>query len=381
MDRIIHILKQLEGWGIALQSKYTGDLYFRTTLHVIALQTLLVAVLIVAFSWVLHYTNQQVVNTVISHMGDRVVSLPSGVSPVLPRSIDEIQNASVQYVFAGMVVLSIIFGTILAFITVRPARNSLSYQKLFISNVAHELRTPLSTVKTSTEVALMDETLSPDIRETLTDTVTQLDRLSEIINNLLSLNQFLRPERMGFGNVDLGPLIDRVLEKLSPLASQYRIDLHSNKSEFRMVWGNETALEQVLTNLVKNAISYTPRDRRGIVTVTVQPDYRGSIVVAVADNGIGIAQKDLFHIFEPFYRADTSRTRRLSLEGSGLGLAIVSEIVRAHKGKIMIQSALGKGTTVTLIIPTGETPEGQALYGANENDVLSEVSVDFSKGM
>jgi signal transduction histidine kinase len=378
MEAVIRILKRLEEWGTAWRTKLTGDLFFRTAVYVIALQVGLVIVSIATFSWVLHYTNQQVINTIASHFA---ANAPNGsFSPVLPESIDAIQNESVRYVFAGIIAVAILFGTLLAYVTLRPARTSLQYQKLFISNVAHELRTPLSTIKTSTEVVLLDDTIPDNVREVLSDTLIELDRISEIINNLLSLNQFLRPERMGFANVDLGPLIESVVRRASGLASQFGIELHVRKnSEYCTVFGNATALEQVLTNLVKNAISYTPKGKNGIVTITTQPDYRGSIIVTVSDNGIGIAQKDLFHIFEPFYRADLSRARQVNQGGTGLGLAIVSEIVRAHHGKINIQSAVNKGTTVSITLPAGTTAEGETVLEA-QKEPLSEVSVDFSRG-
>ncbi len=379
MEPLIHILKRFEEWGIALQSKFQSDLFFRTTVYVIALQAGLVVVSILAFSWVLYYTNGQVVNAIITH----ILSAPppsAAFAPALPQSIDAIQSASVRYVFAGIVAVAIFFGALLSWVTLRPARTSLEYQKLFISNVAHELRTPLSSIKTTTEVALMEPGLPPDVRQTFAETVGELDRISDIINNLLSLNQFLRPERMEFANVDLGPVIDQVVQRVTPLARQQTIELRVKKNAYTTAWGSAVALEQVLHNLVKNALSYTPRGRRGVVEVSVEPDYRGAVVLAVADNGIGIAQKDLFHIFEPFYRADTSRTRRVRREGSGLGLAIVNEIVRAHRGKIHIQSALGRGTTVSITLPTGTTSKGHTPHSAAERDSLNEVSVDFSKG-
>ena len=381
METLIQILRRFEGWGIALRHKFQGDLFLRTTLYVVALQAGLVVVSIIAFLWVLHYTNEKIIATVISHLLSAPSPSAAAFYTVLPQSIDVIQQASVRYVFAGVVVVALLFGVLLAYVTLRPARNSLAYQKLFISNVAHELRTPLSTIKTSTEVALLDPSLSAGVRRVFADTLEELDRLSDIINNLLSLNQFLRPERMEFNAVDLGPIIDTTTKRVMPLARQQSIELQVKKNEYRSVWGNAVALEQMLTNLVKNAVNYTPKGRHGVVVVSVGPDYQGSVTLTVADRGIGIAQKDLFHIFEPFYRADISRTRRVRREGSGLGLAIVNEIVRAHRGKINIQSATGKGTTVSITLPAGATPAGEAPHATAEQEMFNEVSVDFSKGV
>jgi signal transduction histidine kinase len=380
MEPLTRFLRRFEAWGTGLRYKFEGDIFFRTTLYVIALQVALILVSVVAFSWALQYTNQQIIDTISTHVSALIQHYPAAGTSTLPQSIDAIQNASVRYVFAGVILLAALFGVLLAYITLRPARSSLEYQKLFISNVAHELRTPLSTIKTSTEVMLLDESVPPSVRDTLNSTLEELDRISGIINNLLSLNSFLRPERMEFGNVDLRPVIDTVIERVTPLAYERTVEIRAKKNDYAVVWGNASALEQVISNILRNAIIYTPRDRSGRITISVHPDYRGMVVLSVTDNGIGIAQDDLFHIFEPFYRAESSRTRTMARTGSGLGLAIVSEIVRVHKGQIRIQSAVGKGTTVSILLPAGTTPLPEAAAEGEPADTLSEVTIDFSRG-
>lgn len=374
---LIQLLKRFEGWGTALQNKFRIDLFFRTTLYIIALQTVLTLVSLATFSWILSYTNNSVASAFATYIAQTPTAPATLFSPVLPATIDAIQNNSIQYVFVSVTAAGIIFAILLVYVTLRPARRNLEYQKLFISNVAHELRTPLSTIKTSTEVALLDPTLPKNARSIFIDTVGELDRLSEIIDNLLSLNQFLRPERMEFGNIDLGAVVDTAVRHIRPLANQRTVELQVKKHDYRLVWGNATALEQVVGNLVKNAVNYIPRTRQGIVVVSVQPDYLGSVVLQITDNGIGIEQKDLFHIFEPFYRADKSRTR-VRRDGSGLGLAIVNEIVRMHRGKIHIQSALDKGTVVSVTLPAGTTPPGQDPDPAATQKTFNEISIDFS---
>jgi signal transduction histidine kinase len=208
--------------------------------------------------------------------------------------------------------------------------------------------------------------------------VGELDRASEIINNLLSLNTLTRPERMQFQNVDLGPLIDIVVKRHQALAGERGIEIVCKKDDYRTVWGNAAALEQVVTNLLRNALAYTPKDRGGLITITIHPDYHGAIVLSVSDTGVGIAQKDLFHIFEPFYRAEPSRVRSSKEAGSGLGLTIVNEIVRVHHGKIHIESAKNKGTTVSVFIPAGLS-EDERGGEVRRNTLRSEVSLDFSR--
>jgi signal transduction histidine kinase len=310
-------LKRFAEWVIASRERYRSDLFFRTTLQIITLQACLVLASLTAFLFSLY-------------------------SP-----------AALWYAFGGVALLSVLCGALLARFTLRPARDALRYQKVFISNVAHELRTPISVIKTSTEVALIDDTMPKSVRRTFKDIVIELDRISEILNNLLSLNALTRPERMQFRAVELGPLVASVAKQYAALANERGVKVRMTKDPHATVWGNATALEQVISNLVTNALSYTPRDTGGRVNIEVRQE-GNMILLSIADSGIGMSEDDLFHIFEPFYRADTSRARTAKNSSSGLGLTIVNEIVRVHRGKIQIQSAPRKGTSVHVYLPVGD---------------------------
>ncbi|MBV9159853.1 MAG: HAMP domain-containing histidine kinase, partial [Candidatus Kaiserbacteria bacterium] len=238
----------------------------------------------------------------------------------------------------------------------------------------HELRTPLSVIKTNTEVALLDDKVSPEMKETLHSNIEELDRISEIINNLLSLSALVKPERIEFSAVDLSAVATDSVQKLSQLAKRGEHQVTLRKSPDTQVWGNATALQQIVSNLLKNAITYTPRG--GHIRITVEPAPNNQVELIVQDSGIGIARKDLFRIFEPFYRADPSRTKGRG--GTGLGLAIVSELIKMHQGRITIRSAVGRGTTVSVLFP-GVTARSTV---GNETDLqagLNEIAVDFTK--
>jgi signal transduction histidine kinase len=291
-----------------------------------------------------------------------------------------LKHASIWLALLAVVATGAVFGFLAFRFMLMPTRNTLHYQKLFISNVAHELRTPLSTIKTSSEVALLDERLSAPTVKIFGEIVHELDRISEIINNLLSLNTLNRPERMRFSNIDLGPLVETVVGRHHALANERKIAIVIKKDGPAIVWGNATALEQVIANLIKNAIIYTQKNNKGKITLSLHPDYQGSIIFSVSDNGIGIAQRDLAHIFEPFYRADTSRVRSVKSTGSGLGLAIVNEIVRAHHGKLNIESARNQGTTVSVMLPLGISRQ-MAKDIADYPNTRNRMSLDFSHGL
>jgi signal transduction histidine kinase len=182
---------------------------------------------------------------------------------------------------------------------------------------------------------------------------------------------------MQFLPTDLGDIARTALVRHEALAKSREVHLIDEIEEGCMVSGNSVALEQVVTNLVKNAVNYTPKGKNGSVTVRVEKESAHKIMLSVKDTGIGIDQKDLFHIFEPFYRGDTSRARGIGTGTSGLGLAIVNEIVRLHKGAINIRSTPGTGTEIRISLPSAtdkalEDPLTENGKGTNE------VSVDFS---
>ena len=299
-----------------------------------------------------------------------------GSSAVAPSIVDELQQIKAEnlgIIIAAVVLTTALFGYIIARITLSPTRNALSAQKQFIGNIAHELRTPLSVLKTNTEVALLENHVDPEMRATLESNVEELDRISEIINNLLSLSALVRPERVEFSSIDLSTVVSDVVEKFSGLAKRGEHQITVRKGPGTAVWGNATALTQIVSNLLKNALSYTPRG--GAIRITVEPSPHNHVELIVQDSGVGIARKDLFRIFEPFYRGDPSRTRGAG--GSGLGLAIVSELIKMHHGKITIRSSVGRGTTVAMLFP-GVAGRGTVGSEAKLATVPNEIEVDFS---
>jgi signal transduction histidine kinase len=167
------------------------------------------------------------------------------------------------------------------------------------------------------------------------------------------------------------------MRKLKEFAESKQLEFEARLSERRIVWGNIAALEQIVMNIVKNAIAYT--SNRGRILITVEPVHLDLMEFTVRDSGKGIARKDLFRIFEPYYRADPSRKHD---DGgrSGLGLTIVSELVRLHNGKISVRSAEGSGTTVTVLLPAGKIKVGMSDQRPSDYDNASEIAVDFSRG-
>jgi len=303
-------------------------------------------------------------------------SPPSSIGALVVEKLNDLQRRNITTSSAIVILVTIVSGYVLGRVVLSPTRSALESQKQFIGNVAHELRTPLSNIKTSTEVALMNADLTEEMKSVFTGTVEELDRISEILNNLLSLSVSVRPERIEFHDVDLGTVVEGSLRRLRELADSKRLAITVQMGERRIVWGNAAALEQIATNILKNAIMYTPRD--GHILVAAERVYPDFMELTVQDSGTGIARKDLFRIFEPFYRAERSRNRAKG--GVGLGLPIVSELVKLHHGKITVRSIEGRGTTVHVLLPAGkQSPGVPAADRKRDREDMSEIAVDFSR--
>jgi len=217
----------------------------------------------------------------------------------------------------------------------------------FTADAAHELRTPLTVIRTSSEVALRSPRSPEGDRRVLEDIVDEADRLGRLVAQLL----FLCREDDGGGArrediVALDELVREVADLMQAPACEKSVDLCVEDLDPCLVRGDGDRLRQLVINLIDNAVKYTPPGGR--VTVRGELD-RGHVRVEVVDTGCGIPEEHLKHVFDRFYRIDSSRSR--ATEGTGLGLAICRSIVEGHHGRIWIQSEVGRGTRATFELP------------------------------
>ena len=219
----------------------------------------------------------------------------------------------------------------------------------FVANVSHELKTPLTLIKGYTET-LQGEAMGDKVKAAKFVHIIKehSDRLGNIVDDLLSLSELeSSKDYIDRTRFDLKKLIDDTSLGFGHAMTSKKLELTVNsQGDDFSINADRNKIEQVLVNLIDNAIKYTPRSGRIELSI-VECDKE--IRIALRDNGIGIAKEHLDRIFERFYRADKARARELG--GTGLGLSIAKHIVLAHKGKITIESELGKGTTflVTLL--------------------------------
>ncbi|KAB8145815.1 HAMP domain-containing histidine kinase [Chloroflexia bacterium SDU3-3] len=227
---------------------------------------------------------------------------------------------------------------------IRPAQIAWDRQQHFIASASHELRTPLTLIRASAEVA-QRASASNDQREILGDLLAECDHMGGLVDDLLTLsrldsgNMRMQPEL-----VALGPLIEDVARQMGRLAEERGVRLLAEPSAAQ-AWADPTRLRQVLLILLDNALRYTPQG--GSIAIGATEQGRRTLI-QVRDTGAGIAPEHLPRVFERFYRADSARGAGSG--NVGLGLSIAQGLARAHGGELMIESELGVGTQVTLVL-------------------------------
>lgn len=223
-------------------------------------------------------------------------------------------------------------------------------QKKFISDVSHELKTPLASIKLICDSIV--DSQEPDIemiREFLGDLSNEVDRLTRIVQRLLTLTKISNDEQQpSLTPVDFTVMLNAVVSKLKPNAESKRIDLSigSDINELAPILIDYDKIWEAIYNITDNAIKYTPED--GIVSVSLNTDGK-EIAVSISDSGSGIQPEEREKIFERFYRLDDSRARETG--GTGLGLAIAKEAVTMHNGRIEVSESDFGGSTFTIYLP------------------------------
>ena len=218
----------------------------------------------------------------------------------------------------------------------------------FVSNVSHELKTPLASMKVLADSLLMQEDVPKELyQEFMTDIAEEIERENKIINDLLSLVKLDKTNgQLNISTVDINQLLELVMKRLRTIARKDNIELvlESNRPVTAEV--DEVKLSLALTNLVENAIKYNKEN--GWVKVVLDADYQ-FFTVNIEDSGIGIPEEEYEHIYERFYRVDKSRSRQIG--GTGLGLAITRNVVLMHRGAVQVSSVEQEGSVFTVKIP------------------------------
>ena len=218
----------------------------------------------------------------------------------------------------------------------------------FVSNVSHELKTPITSIRVLADSLMGQEDVPVELyREFMSDISEEIDRESQIIDDLLTLVRLDKSQaELNVTQININELLEAALKRLRPIAQQKNVELILESFRPVVAEVDKTKLSLAVSNLVENAVKYNNRD--GWVKVSLNADHK-FFYIKVADNGIGIPEDAQEHVFERFYRVDKARSREAG--GTGLGLAITRSVVYSHHGAIKLYSRENEGTTFTVRIP------------------------------
>lgn len=284
--------------------------------------------------------------------GQIELSAPDPNQPFMdPDLVDETRHRIAVMLAAidtTLVLLSGGIGYFLAGKTLRPIRTMMEDQNQFIADASHELRTPLTALKSAMEVNARDPDLTVSQAKTLiTDSLGEVNKLQALSDGLLQSIQYQKPNgNTPAASFALTPVIKQAVRSLQSVAKEKEVSLQTS-TEPVDIYGYQHGIADLLRILLDNAIKYSI-SKSTIVITSKKADT--SATITVADEGIGIEAKDLPHIFDRFYRADSARSKN-AVSGYGLGLSIAKRIVAIHQGTLSVSSAVGKGTTFTIRLP------------------------------
>ena len=213
-------------------------------------------------------------------------------------------------------------------------------------NIAHDLRSPVTRIRGTAEVTLTTGKSLDDYANMAASTIEDCDRLLDMINTMLLISKTeAGVEKLSREEIDLAALVRGACELFAPVAEEKRVSLSCAAAEPTPIAGDARMLQRMLSNIVDNAVKYTPSG--GTVEVSLAKSERPDIIVSVKDTGVGISAPDLPRIFQRFYRCDHSRSQ----PGTGLGLSLARAIARAHGGDITVSSTVNHGSTFIITLP------------------------------
>ena len=242
----------------------------------------------------------------------------------------------------GMLLFGGVISYLLAERTLRPIEQNMAAQAQFVSDASHELRTPLTALRTANEVALRSKTLKlKEAKEVIRENVDDISRLQGLADSMLGLLREEQPIQRT--SVNLATVVADAMNNVAPQALRKHIEIIDEVPRIT-VRGERQLLGSLVTILLDNSVKYSHTP--SVIRVAAQASGQ-KVQLRVSDEGVGMSRETIANVFTRFYRADSAR----STEGYGLGLAIAEKIVHQHGGTIRVESQLGKGTTVTIVLP------------------------------
>lgn len=316
---------------------------------------LIVMIISVGFSLAIYQISSQEINRGLGNQASAIRQLPDSPTIPLVQRLDEIRAQETEssnnrlrtnlIYFNLLILLLAASGSyLLARRTLNPIEEMMDAQQRFTADASHELKTPLTAMKTEIEVGLRNEKISKtEAKKLLQSNLEEIAKLETLSSALLKLTMYSEEVKNEFSKVSLSEIIIEAFNRIESLADQKNINIALqgiSESKDLIITGDKQSLIELFVILFDNAIKYSPNDSRVCLNIETT-DHK--IRISVKDSGIGIKALDLPHIFDRFYRADHSRNKD-QVSGYGLGLSIAKRIVEIHKGKICAKSIASKGS-------------------------------------
>lgn len=339
MRKIKDFWKQFAEWVTGLENK-VPDIFIFTKFRLTVFYFLVASILFILSGLLLDNLITDAIRRILAaNLSDPNVA-EAVASAIIAEELKIIWLTRLAIIIAMAVVAYILAG-----ITLGPIRRAFESQRHFVANASHELRTPLAIMRTTSEVTLMNHELtSREAMRTVKNNLEEIKRMSDTLQVLLNFSGYNRAEQLRFSPVNLYDVILRAVRLVKPAAQTKDLRLIFSGHTPAVIEGNATALEELTLNLLKNAITYTPRG--GLINAVITNE--GSTVsLVVKDTGVGIPEIDLPHIFDPFYRG-ANHSLVQNPGSTGLGLAIVKEIANLHRAKIEVRSEPSMGTAFSV---------------------------------
>jgi len=281
---------------------------------------------------------------------DFPMNMPTSKNPIIQdlenirlQQLEESSNNlqhNLIYFNLLILILSFVISYFLAKRTLKPIEEAMEEQNRFTADASHELKTPLTAMRSEIEVCLRDKKLSTsEAKKLLESNLEEIGKLESLSGALLNLAKFDEVNKLEFRELNLDEIIAAAFEKVEGLAKKKEIEIEAKLVKSKML-GDKTSLTELFVILLDNAIKYSPKNSKILIGIKKE---RGHAAVKIRDRGIGIKASDLPHIFDRFYRADQSRSKEKA-DGYGLGLSIAKRIVELHNGTISATSTPSKGS-------------------------------------
>lgn len=334
------------------------NMFHSASLKLAAVYTSIILVISLVFTFWLY-------NVTLSEIRQSVLRAPGPVEQLLRREnrrfaqeLSEIQEQAIEDARGNIIYQFIVLNTVIAFSgalggyylarkTLKPIEEVHEAQSRFTADASHELRTPITAMRTETELSLTDKKLTlQKAKQQLQSNLEELDKLTALSDGLLQLAR-LDSNGLEKQAVDVITLIQQAVDRVLKSAEKKKQIINTHKVKSATVHVNQSAILEAIVTLLDNAIKFSPERSEIIIATKSQLK---SIELAVSDNGIGINSSDLPYVFNRFYQADISRTNSAQ-HGYGIGLSIAKSVVEAHGGTILVKSKPGKGSTFIISLP------------------------------